>query len=61
MTNVRKEKVKCVKCGAESEQLIVCSVNFSLGEEEENKKLMEYKQKCPNCSYEARDISKEDE
>ena len=36
MTKVGKKKVKCVECGAESEQLIVYSVNFSLGKKEHN-------------------------
>ncbi len=57
MTKVGKKKVKCIKCGAESEQLIVYSVNFLLGAKEENEKLMEHLQKCPNCGYEAADIS----
>ncbi len=59
MTKVGKEKVKCIKCGAESEQLIVYSVNFSLGTKEHNEALMKNQQKCPNCGYEAMDISKD--
>ena len=31
MTKVGKQLVKCAKCGKESEQLIIYSVNFSLG------------------------------
>ena len=60
MTKVSKQKVKCCKCGFESEQLIVYSVNFSLGTKEDNKKLINHKQKCPKCNYEAFDISKDD-
>ena len=57
MTKVAKKLVKCAKCGAESEQLFVYSVNFSLGTKDDNEKLMKYKQKCPKCGYEAADIS----
>ena len=60
MTKVIQKKVKCIKCGEESEQLIVFSVNFSLGSKEENEKLLTHKQKCPKCGYEAIDISKEE-
>ena len=31
MTKLLKQKVKCIKCGKESDQLIVYSVNFLLG------------------------------
>ena len=58
MTKIGKRKVTCIKCGKESEQLIVFSVNFSLGSREDNEKLLHHKQKCPNCWYEAVDISK---
>ena len=57
MTKVRKQLVKCAKCGKESEQLIIYSVNFSLGKKADNEKLMNKTQKCPNCGYEAKDIS----
>ncbi len=57
MTKVVMKKVKCVKCGTESDQMIVYSVNFSLGNKEDNEKLMEHKQVCPNCNYSAPDIS----
>lgn len=60
MTKVEKQKVKCIKCGLESEQLIVYSINFSLGSKEDNERLLNLKQKCPNCGYESRDISKLD-
>lgn len=57
MTKINKKIVKCVECGTESEQLVVYSVNFSLGTKESNEKLISHKQKCPNCGYEAIDIS----
>ena len=58
MTKVKSIKVKCIKCGKESDQLAIYSVNFLLGEKEDNIKLMKHKQKCPHCGYEAIDISK---
>ena len=61
MTKVGKKIVKCANCGKESEQLLVYSVNFMLGSKEDNAKLIENKQKCPNCGYEAVDISKKEE
>lgn len=61
MTKVLNKPVKCAKCGHESDQLIVCSVNFLLGSKEDNEKLMNHMQKCPKCGYEAKDISKENE
>ncbi len=57
MTKVAKKQVKCARCGAESEQLIVCSVNFLLGTKEQNEALMKSQQRCPKCGYEAPDIS----
>lgn len=57
MTKVTKKMVKCANCGAESEQVIVYSVNFSLGKKEDNEKLMQQQQTCPNCNYIASDIS----
>ncbi len=57
MTKVSRNIVKCIKCGAESEQLTVYSVNFALGTKEQNEALMKNKQKCPNCGYESVDIS----
>lgn len=59
MTKVVRRMVKCVKCGTESEQFIVYSVNFNLGSREDNEKLMRHTQKCPKCGYEAIDISVE--
>ena len=58
MTKIGKKKVKCARCGVESEQIIVYSVNFSLGSKSENEKLVQHKQLCPNCNYTAVDISK---
>ena len=60
MTQIEKEMIKCAKCGEESEQFIVYSVNYLLGLKEENDKLMHHKQKCPKCGYEAFDISKKE-
>lgn len=60
MTKIAKRIVKCIKCGEESEQLIVYSVNFSFGSEEENEKLVNHIQKCPKCGYQAPDISKKE-
>jgi len=48
---------KCVKCGFESEQKFVYSVNFSLGKREDNEKLINHMQVCPNCNYKAPRIS----
>ena len=59
MTKVGRKNVKCIKCGEESEQKIVYSVNFSLGTKEQNEQLMNHLQKCEHCGYEARDISAE--
>lgn len=58
MTKVGKINVKCANCGEESEQFVVFSVNFLLGSKEDNEELMKHMQKCPNCGYEAVDISK---
>lgn len=57
MSDISREVVKCAKCGKESPQMIVYSVNYSLGDKESNDKLIEHKQKCPYCEYEAIDIS----
>ncbi len=57
MTKVSNRVVKCARCGEESEQLIVFSVNFSLGKKEDNEKLMRHQQVCPKCNYTAPDIS----
>ena len=58
MTKIIREKVMCKKCGKESEQAIVLSVNFLLGGRESNKKLLKDKQVCPHCGYKNKDISK---
>mgnify|MGYP004543556459 FL=1 len=57
MSDISREVVKCAKCGKESPQMIVYSVNYLLGDKESNDKLIEHKQKCPYCEYEAIDIS----
>jgi len=57
MTKVMKQMVTCSKCNKESEQVVVYSVNFSLGKKEDNIKLMNAQQKCPYCNYEDHDIS----
>ncbi len=61
MTKITKNIVKCAVCGAESEQLLVHSVNYLIGSKEDNDALMNNKQKCLKCGYENRDISKIDE
>ena len=58
MTKVAKINVTCAKCGKDSDQLAVYSVNFNLGSREYNEKLLTRKQKCPHCGYEAIDISR---
>ena len=57
MTKVLKKKVVCANCGEESEQLVVYSVNYSLGDIENNKKLIKHQQVCPKCSYSAPNIA----
>lgn len=57
MTKVGKKNVRCAKCGAESKQLIVYSINFMLGTKESNEKLMKHQQVCPKCNYTNFDIS----
>lgn len=57
MSDISRKVVKCAKCGKESPQIIDYSVNYSLGDKESNDKLIEHKQKCPYCEYEAIDIS----
>lgn len=59
MTKIVEKDVKCIKCNKESKQIIVYSVNFMLGDEESNKKLLKHQQECPHCGYKATDISKE--
>ncbi len=57
MTKVVLKKVRCAKCGIESNQKIVHSVNFFLSKKENNEKLISKKQVCPNCNYTSIDIS----
>ena len=57
MTKVTKQTVKCAKCGEESKQLIIYSVNFMLDTQENNEHLMKHKQICPKCNYTNHDIS----
>ncbi len=57
MTRVLKKIVKCIKCGKESEQLMIYSVNFNLGKKEDNEKLVNHQQVCPHCNYTAPMIS----
>jgi len=49
--------VKCTKCGQESEQLLICSVNFMFGKKDNNENLMNHQQVCPKCNYSNFDIS----
>ena len=58
MTLIGQEMKKCIKCGKESQQMVVYSVNFLVGTEEENRNLLSRKQVCPHCNYTAFDISK---
>lgn len=60
MTKVGRKMVKCSKCGKESEQLLVFSVNYLLGDRESNDNLINHKQKCPYCGYENINIEKND-
>lgn len=57
MTKVIQKMVKCAKCGNESEQLIVYSVNFMLETQEGGENLMKHQQVCPKCNYTNIDIS----
>jgi len=58
MTKVGLRMVKCAKCGKESKQEIVYSINFMLGDKVSNEELLRNKQICPNCNYIADDISR---
>lgn len=53
MTDISREVVKCAKCGKESQQLIVYSINYWLETKESADALLHHKQKCPYCDYEA--------
>ena len=56
MSDISRKLVKCAKCGKESQQLIVYSVNYYLEGKENGDKLLHHKQKCPYCNYEAVNI-----
>lgn len=56
MTKVVLRKIVCKKCGKDSDQAEVCSVNFLLGSKKDNKKLLKAKQTCPHCGYSAKHI-----
>ena len=58
MTKVLLKKIVCKKCGKESDQAQVYSINFTLGSKKANKELANLKQTCPHCGYTAKDISK---
>ena len=51
MTKIAKEMVKCFECGRSSEHLNVYSVNYDLGSEEQNERLLNRTQTCPYCGY----------
>lgn len=53
MSDISREIVKCAKCGKESPQIVVYSVNYYLEGKENGDKLLHHKQKCPYCNYEA--------
>lgn len=53
MSDISREIVKCAKCGKESPQIVVYSVNYYLEGKENGDKLLHRKQKCPYCNYEA--------
>ena len=57
MTKIKKEIITCAKCGKDSEQMKVYSVNYIFGNKEFNDSLVNHKQKCPYCGYEAKNIS----
>ncbi len=58
MSDISSELVKCAKCGKESQQVIVNSINYLFKTKKDEDKLLHHKQKCPYCNYEAIDISK---
>lgn len=57
MTKASKKMVKCAKCKTESEQIVVYSVNFMLGNKKDNECLKRHQQVCPKCNYTNFDIS----
>jgi len=58
LTKIIIEKLICKKCKKESDQPIIYSINFSLGNKKNNKNLKNNKQKCPYCGYVSINISK---
>ncbi len=56
MTKIGKEIIICSNCNQTSEQLIVYSINYALGQKEDNDRLVTHLQKCPHCGYENQDI-----
>ena len=57
MTITKFEKIKCCQCGHVSSQIIICSVNIIVGDEDRCEALLNHKQKCPQCGYTAFDIA----
>lgn len=57
MTKVSKKVIRCVKCGNESEQLVIYSVNSLLGPKSDDGKLVSHQQVCPKCNYSNFDVS----
>jgi ribosomal protein S27AE len=60
MTKVVRKTIQCVKCGKESEQMAIYSVNFALGDKADNENLMKHQQVCPHCGYTAKTIDIEE-
>ena len=56
MTRIKWKKTQCIECGHVSYQMVVCSVNFLVGTDEENTRQMKHQQQCPECGYTADDI-----
>ena len=61
MTKITMKDTRCIRCGEESQQMIIHSINFTLGDPESNDRLVSSRQKCPHCGYEANNISIADE
>ncbi len=53
MTKIMRGSVKCIRCGKESEQLFIFNFDSSVGNKEDNEKLLRYRQRCPYCGYQA--------
>ena len=60
MTKVQEHAVKCCRCGRASKQMVIYSVNFCLGNKNDNQHLMQHEQECPHCGYRASSISQPD-